>query len=205
MPHTATHPRKTPRQARSRATVSVILEAAALLLVEDGFDQVTTNQIAERAGVSIGSLYQYFPNREALIVAVAQRTEAQLSEVIRQTVVEAIVEAPPSDLRSLLSSGLHATVSAHAGVLPLSRILLAVTPRRVDALSKWPPVLHDLFSKYSTELRSNFDIGVGSILIPSLVDSAIDTAILSHPATLANGELERELNTMLSYYLIGDR
>lgn len=66
---TVPKPRKQPVQARSGATVSVILEAAAHILEERGFEGYTTNAIAARAGVSIGSLYQYFPNKDAVTAA----------------------------------------------------------------------------------------------------------------------------------------
>jgi len=56
-------PRKSPAQARSAATVGVILEAAARILEERGFEAYTTNEIARRAGVGVGSLYKYFPVR----------------------------------------------------------------------------------------------------------------------------------------------
>jgi len=59
-----TTPRKLPQQDRSKVTVEAILTAAAHILTEHGYDNTSTNRIAERAGVSIGSLYQYFPNKE---------------------------------------------------------------------------------------------------------------------------------------------
>jgi AcrR family transcriptional regulator len=65
--------RKTPRQARSRQTVDVILEAAACILAERGLDGFTTNHIADRAGVNISSLYQYFPNKLAILEALQTR------------------------------------------------------------------------------------------------------------------------------------
>ena len=64
-------PRKQPKQERSQATVEAILTATAHILTEDGYDRLTTNRVAERAGVSIGSLYQYFPHKDALIFALA--------------------------------------------------------------------------------------------------------------------------------------
>ena len=66
-PKLRTVPRKLPRQDRSRATVDAILEAAARVLVKEGFERTTTNRVAEAAGVSVGSLYQYFPNKEAIL------------------------------------------------------------------------------------------------------------------------------------------
>jgi AcrR family transcriptional regulator len=65
--------RKMPVQDRSRAMVGYVLEAAAQLFGELGYEGTTTNRVAERAGVSIGSVYQYFPNKEALLLALAER------------------------------------------------------------------------------------------------------------------------------------
>jgi len=66
-------PLKKPRQRRSRVTYNAILEATTQLLIERGYAATTTNHIAERAGISIGSLYQYFPNKEAIAVELLQR------------------------------------------------------------------------------------------------------------------------------------
>lgn len=68
----STAPRRDPRQARSHAAVSAILEATALILREDGTAGFTTNRVAERAGVGIGTLYDYFPNKTAILVALAR-------------------------------------------------------------------------------------------------------------------------------------
>jgi AcrR family transcriptional regulator len=66
-------PRKRPRQERSRATFDRIVEAAARIFDERGYHSTTTNHVAEAAEVSVGSLYQYFPNKDALLVAIAER------------------------------------------------------------------------------------------------------------------------------------
>ena len=92
MPHNASRPRKISRQARSLATVEVILDAAGLLLVDEGYEQTTTNRIAERAGVSIGSLYQYFPNRESVVA----RTRASPQDDNRKTALAGNVQKPPT-------------------------------------------------------------------------------------------------------------
>lgn len=65
--------RRRPRQARSRATYDSILEALAQVLARDGAQGLTTNRVAERAGVSIGTLYQYFPDKAAIVLAAARR------------------------------------------------------------------------------------------------------------------------------------
>jgi AcrR family transcriptional regulator len=69
----ATFQRRRPRQSRSRATWDAILEAAAQVLERDGPAGFTTASVAERAGVSIGALYQYFPDKQAILLAAAER------------------------------------------------------------------------------------------------------------------------------------
>jgi AcrR family transcriptional regulator len=75
-------PRKLPRQARARDTVAAILEAAIELFSSQGFADTSTNQVARRAGVSVGSLYQYFPNKDALVVALFERHLQEVEAVI---------------------------------------------------------------------------------------------------------------------------
>jgi AcrR family transcriptional regulator len=70
-PHTGL--RRRPRQGRAQATFDAVLEAAAELIAQRGYARTTTNTIAERAGISIGSLYQYFPNKTAILVSLLER------------------------------------------------------------------------------------------------------------------------------------
>jgi AcrR family transcriptional regulator len=67
---TAFEPRKTPVQARSTFTVEAISEATIQVLLTHGADRLTTSRVAERAGVSVGTLYQYYPNKRSLLFAV---------------------------------------------------------------------------------------------------------------------------------------
>jgi AcrR family transcriptional regulator len=73
LPRSPLRPRKSPIQSRSADTVAAIIEAAAQILEKEGFNGFNTNAVAERAGVSIGSLYQYFPGKDALVVALMKR------------------------------------------------------------------------------------------------------------------------------------
>jgi AcrR family transcriptional regulator len=77
-------PRKLPVQQRSRANVERILEAAAVLLDEKGYDHLTTASIASQAGCSIGSIYQYFPNKHAIMTSLVERWLAADNEVLEQ-------------------------------------------------------------------------------------------------------------------------
>lgn len=75
---TAIEPRKKPRQARAAATVDAILQAATRILEDEGLAALNTNHIAERAGVSVGSLYQYFPTKEAILTEIIRRKRERL-------------------------------------------------------------------------------------------------------------------------------
>lgn len=81
-------PRRTPRQARANATVDAILTAALQLLEDSGIEQLTTNHVAERAGVSIGTVYQYFADKQAILSALAQRSAAGVRDGIARMLIE---------------------------------------------------------------------------------------------------------------------
>src|ERR1041384_213374 len=77
-----TSPRRRPRQARAQATVEAIIKATARVLVDEGYDRASTNRIALAAGVSIGSLYQYFPSKEALVAALVENHLGRMREAL---------------------------------------------------------------------------------------------------------------------------
>src|SRR5580700_5222805 len=81
-PQASFQPRKRPVQARSEATVSALFEASIQVLLAVGYRKFTTTRVAERAGVSVGTLYQYFPNRQALITSVIERYLDNLTSTI---------------------------------------------------------------------------------------------------------------------------
>ncbi|MCM3754869.1 TetR family transcriptional regulator, partial [Bacillus licheniformis] len=99
-------PRKAPRQRRSVATVDAIVEAAARILERDGFDGYTTNAVAALAGVSIGSLYQYFPNRDALTAALVERESAHLLDDVDRAAALSSCDDVLRTLVPLLVSGI---------------------------------------------------------------------------------------------------
>src|SRR5690242_10030250 len=94
----AFEPRKTPVQARSTVTVQAISEATIQVLLDRGADRLTTTRVADRAGVSVGTLYQYFPNKQSLLHAmledhlenVASAVEAACHQACHQTLEEMI-------------------------------------------------------------------------------------------------------------------
>ncbi|MFW8634326.1 TetR/AcrR family transcriptional regulator [Cribrihabitans pelagius] len=100
MPHP---PRKQARQARAKATEAAILEGAARILETGGAAALTTNAIAARSGVSNGSLYQYYPNKQAIVAALLQRErQALLAAVQAVTRAEDVAAAPRETLQALI-------------------------------------------------------------------------------------------------------
>ena len=79
-------------QARARATMDTIFEATARIIERDGIAALNTNRIAERAGISIGTLYEYFPNKDAILIAMARRRLAEDERLVRQALAGAEVD-----------------------------------------------------------------------------------------------------------------
>jgi len=109
-------PRKIPRQGRSRATVDAILDACAEGLTSKGYEPLTTNAISERAGVSIGTLYEYFPNRESIAAALAGRAFLRMVESMRGAFRHCIAERMDEleGTEFMLLSGLEVLVTERA-------------------------------------------------------------------------------------------
>ena len=104
-------PRKSPTQARSSASVEAMLDAALQVLVRDGKDQLTTTRVAERAGVSVGTLYQYFPNKNALLHATLRRHLEHVRELVCLAMID-LQGKPLADIsagvgRAFLRAKLH--------------------------------------------------------------------------------------------------
>jgi AcrR family transcriptional regulator len=148
---TAFEPRKTPIQARSAVTVEAISEATIQVLLSHGAERLTTTRVAARAGVSVGTLYQYYPNKQSLIFAVlehhlnnvAGRVEAAcesachkpLAEMIRET-VEAFVDAKME--RADISVALY-RVSAEVGGPALIKRISQRSRKAVEAMLQTAP------------------------------------------------------------------
>lgn len=144
-PESQPKPRKSPVQARSRATVEAILEAAARILEAEGLAAATTNRVAERAGVSIGSLYQYFPSRDAILAELVRRMRLSMSARLLKTSAEAqdlpLAQAVPR----LMSAAVHqyeteprltATLEQAEARLPRDSEVLTERRKVRDAMSE---------------------------------------------------------------------
>jgi AcrR family transcriptional regulator len=115
-------------QARSQATFDAILEAAARILGHAGLAGVTTNAVAQRAGVSIGSLYEFFPSRNAILATLAERRLALLAQVVQA----ALEEAASLDADAAVRLLIRRLVDAVSADRALFRVLLRETPALRD-------------------------------------------------------------------------
>ena len=168
--------RKAPRQARSRATIEIILETAARILGERGWSATTTNAVAETAGVSIGSLYQYFPNKLALVEAVRRR---HFDEVL--AVLHAATDATTPRVRRI-AAFVDGMITVHRRFPAAHRVLLEESPR--DAVSE---ATHRRFETeyrrgcdafFAANVRGNaaVDIGIAAQVLAAAVAGAVHDA-----------------------------
>jgi AcrR family transcriptional regulator len=118
-PKPSLKPRRTPIQERSAGTIATILEAATQVLEKRGLAGFNTNAVAERAGVSIGSLYQYFPGKEAILAALLERYEAELFA----TVSDSLAASRGGTLQECLRGVVDALIATHVLSPNLHRIL----------------------------------------------------------------------------------
>jgi AcrR family transcriptional regulator len=192
-------PRKRPRQERSQATVQAILTASTHILTEAGYDHFTTNKVAERAGVSIGSLYQYFPNKESLLLALAEHHAHEVVQLAQHHLV-GIGDRP---IPEVLQQIIKAAIAAHTVNPKLHRVLHEQVShsdvmRQLDQVKN---LLRSFLSERCDQLQpENLDLTV--FIIERTIRGLIHGAAIDHPEFLKTGELEQELVTLLSTYLI---
>lgn len=111
--------RRVPRQERGQRRIERILDAADSVFAKEGYEAATTNAIARRARTSIGSLYQFFPNKEAILHALAARYVTQLRAVQDTMLGEDAVELPLPELYDRIIGSLADFHAAHPGFCPL--------------------------------------------------------------------------------------
>jgi len=174
-----TNPRKSASQERSRLTVDALLEATARILVREGFDKASTNRIAEVAGVSIGSLYQYFPSKEALVAALIDRHNRQVMQAIQGELAEALKLSMEEAVRRLVSIA----VKAHRIDPKLHRALTEQIPRvgRLENVEFFNRQYYALFENYLKSRRGELsvtDLGLAAFVCVTSIEALTHTAVL---------------------------
>jgi AcrR family transcriptional regulator len=197
-----TAPRKQPRQDRSRATIEAILTATARILKRDGFDRASTNRIAAAAGVSVGSLYQYFPSKEALVSALIERHMGEMNGEI----VAELGRVASLPLKQAVRQMVALMLRAHAVDPALHRVLIEQVPR-VGGMGRLQEVERQVFrvvrsylELHRAELRVK-DVDLAAFVVVQTVEALTHGFTLYHPQKLSEPALRDEITDLVVRYL----
>lgn len=195
-------PRKAPRQSRSLGTVKAILDATARILVERGFAAVTTNAVAERAGVSVGSLYQYFPNKDALVTALHARHGEQMMAVIQRVLTKAMDATLDDALAGLIEatveahrvdSDLHCVLELQLGAMDMATLedeYVVVMEERIVAL----------LARHRGEITAP-DLKLAAFMLMHSAHALIHAVVLERPRGVSLKSATQEIVHMMKGYL----
>jgi AcrR family transcriptional regulator len=198
--------RRPPKQERSQETVAVLIDATERVLTKEGYAAATTNRIAEVAGVSIGTLYHYFPTKEALIERLVHKMWTEELELVESR-AKLVLEAPVA-----------------VAVRELVRAFVEMVQRKETLVRRWyaeAPHLGqlelglDLTDRATRLVRAGFEAQRGELRPPVLANldfaadfvvkmtmAAVRTAARDYPKELASGELEAAVADMITRYLV---
>ena len=184
--------RREPTQRRSRQTVEAVLDAVLRILKREGLQAVTTNHIAEVAGVSIGSVYQYFPDKQAIFSALHQRHVQEIDRLVEST----LVRHANASLEDLVGALMEALIEAHAMDPELHELLTTQVPHRTHGSQDFATRLRGIFrlaiASKDTHLKSRGDIEKVVFVVANMVDALSHAVVLHRPAGLAMRELKDE-------------
>lgn len=200
----ALKPRKTPSQARAKVTVEAILEAGAYILIRDGWEKFTTNSVAERAGVNIASLYQYFPNKEA-IVAELQRRHIEKGRAASPDMIMQLRSQP--NLRAALKILIDGAVAEHRINPKLHKVFAEELPRGSRRLHGAQDkllmgFLANILEPYAIQVP---DPDIALFLFRVAGHAAIHEAASERPDLLDDPLFTEELITLIERYLVRNR
>jgi AcrR family transcriptional regulator len=196
-------PRKQPRQARARETVEAILQAATYILQKAGYEAMTTNQIADRAGVNIASLYQYFPNKQAILAELARRHVNEARGRLATTLVGLRTKRRVS-LRDAVRAMIGATCAEHA-IDPQLHEIFTIWGPRVGL----PHVTTEVDATIEVESQVWVESMAGALPDPELalwiarttIHAVVHHAFVERPEIAAMPELAAELARLLVPFL----
>ncbi|MEU3628578.1 TetR family transcriptional regulator [Amycolatopsis coloradensis] len=194
-------PRKQPRQVRAELTRQRILAAAAHIFAEYGYAAGTTNRIAERARISIGSLYQYYPNKDAILAELLTRH----LDGDRATATLRGYKKSPESLETIIREFVRAVIDNHLDDPELLRIMIEQAPRSAELMERVTRVEWEMI----TDLRELFDAhpevrvqdkDTAARLVSSTVEMTVHQLIAA-PGSIDTTRLENELVAMITGYL----
>ncbi len=199
------HLLREPRQARSRHTVSVILEATAQLLMEGGYATLSTNRIAQRAGVSVGSLYQYFAHKEAIVAALSE----QFVDNHHAALVARLATLADDDIgvEAAIGRVIRAVMEVRLINPALWRALFGSIPSwgELSWLERWSAraveVVTLAIAAHRDVLRIS-DPALSAYMLVHAVDGILHATASFHPELLTDDALADEVSAMVSRYLL---
>jgi AcrR family transcriptional regulator len=196
------NPRKAPTQARSHDTVDAILDACARLLIEGGYEAATTNRVARLAGVSVGSLYQYFPNKDAIISALNERHEMEMLAHLGKMVAD-LADAP---LEDAIRTYVEAILAIHAADPKLHRALTGGMARNgIEQMlafqSRAESVVRMYLERHRARLRPK-SLELAAFLIVTAVESITHIAVIDRPDVLKQSAFADEVTSLVVRYLV---
>lgn len=195
--------RKKPTQARAGATIAAIVEAAAQVLQRDGEDGLTTAKIADRAGVSIGSVYQYFPNKEAILLALIRKER----EAIAADVAARIAAIEPANGEAMVRGVIATLVVAfrpRRKRRKLVALMAALSADRDDSGVILRDRIGDLIlavSRQYPDLAAKPLTQPAAYVLTRAVLGAIRSAVVENAKILDDPEFEEELCRLAISYL----
>ncbi len=183
--------------------VATILEAAARVLVAEGYARATTNRVAAAAGISVGSLYQYFPGKDALIVALLKRHRSQMMATVGKH-LEAFQDRP---LGSAVPALIRAVLDAH-GINPkLHRVMLeqVLHSEARSEVAGFEPRLEAIVKEallpHKAKLRVE-SVGLASFILVQLITAVARAAVVDRPEQATDPRLVDELSDVVLRYLV---
>jgi AcrR family transcriptional regulator len=196
-------PRKTAKQARAQATVDAIVEAAAQVFESLGYATATTNRIAERAGVSIGSLYQYFPNKDAILVALARRHLEQGMTMLAPQ-LQRLGEGEAWD--AVLPDVVDAMVAMHAVAPMLHRCLFEETrlPKELqDELEALEDALVDVTAQAlaADPTRASGDTRLAARIVVNAIEGLTHRLVLRPLPGVDSEQVAQEITALVRAYV----
>jgi AcrR family transcriptional regulator len=194
-------PRKRPRQERARATVDAILDAATELLVSVGYDKSSTNKIAQRAGVSVGSLYQYFPNKESIVIALLERHTDQMLGLLEESVAEFLDKPLAEGVRMYV----RAMIETHAQDTDLHRVIVQQVLHlgfdHLDAVDRRARELVEVILEHRRAQIVPTDIGLAAWVVVTTTETLVHRAFLA--GDLDMDAVHEEVCAVVLRYLFG--
>lgn len=200
-------PRRSPSQRRSRETVRAILVAAARVFATAGYAAGTTNRIAEEAGVSVGSLYEYFPNKDALLLALLEAHMAEGQAIVEAALAEVAARRPP--LRQAVRHLVDAMVDLHAHDRALHRVLFEEAPLPPHLRRRLAEAERTIADRVTAYLRAQPDVRVPDVDLAAVVIvqtvEALTHKLVVHGARASREALAEEMVELLTGYLTARR